>query len=281
MTRYILVLTCFIVGCNFSPNENKLPNSNKVAVQIKEEFLHEDMAYPYVNVDYIKPIDTSRYKINLSKNGNYNTIKSQVITKRNSFKETYISTQDSLERIQIIKNASDYFTNTLVNKIIPFWYGIEWDFEGHTNTPGQGYVACGYFVSTTLKHMGVNINRYRLAQQSGLSGAKTFHPKGDYKSITNYSERDIKDVITDQIDEGLYKVGLDCHVGYILYQQGELFFLHSSYLYPDCVVIEYANKSQAFLANSNYIISEVSTNEEFIKKWILNEEIIVVRDKDQ
>ncbi|WMJ72126.1 hypothetical protein RCC89_02925 [Cytophagaceae bacterium ABcell3] len=61
-----------------------------------------------------------------------------------SLKEKYDSgriSEDSVGRV---------FSDYLVNKLIPYWYGTKWDFEGHTDVPGKGEIACGYFVSTTL-----------------------------------------------------------------------------------------------------------------------------------
>ena len=55
-------------------------------------------------------------------------------------------------------SIGEYFEKQIVNGIVPYWYGTPWSFEGHTNQPHQGEIACGYFVSTTLKHMGLNIN---------------------------------------------------------------------------------------------------------------------------
>ena len=72
-----------------------------------------------------------------------------------------------------IQEVGDHFTNMMVKELFPYWYRTKWEFSGHTNTPQEGEIACGYYVSTTLKHAGVNVNRYRMAQQSALSAAKT------------------------------------------------------------------------------------------------------------
>jgi hypothetical protein len=48
-----------------------------------------------------------------------------------------------------------------------------WDYNGYTNTPKNGVIACGYFVSTTLKHFGFNLNRYDVAKKYSSSIVKT------------------------------------------------------------------------------------------------------------
>lgn len=100
-------------------------------------------------------IDTSAIEIQLTPQGNYNLIKEEI------------------QKLRQTKNSKDDFENYLLNKIIPHWYGTEWDFNGYTSIPNQGVIACGYFVSTTLEHIGIVINRYHLAQQAGLNEAKT------------------------------------------------------------------------------------------------------------
>src|SRR5690606_907796 len=85
----------------------------------------------------------------------------------------YMAITDTLEQNQFLDSVMEVFTLKLLNEIIPYWYGTEWDFEGHTAIPNEGKIACGYFVSTTLRDMGLNINRYKLAQQHGLNEART------------------------------------------------------------------------------------------------------------
>ena len=70
------------------------------------------------------------------------------------------------------ENVRTAFANHLVDKIIPHWYGTPWSFGGHTAIPNQGKIACGYFISTTLRDMGINLNRYKLAQKSPIDEAK-------------------------------------------------------------------------------------------------------------
>src|SRR6478609_2933662 len=85
--------------------------------------------------------------------------------------ERYANLQQEItrDRLKLSAQSKDsiyrYFQQTLYQKMVPYWLGTTWDFNGYTAIPGQGTVACGYFVSTTLRHMGVNVNRYKLAQQ--------------------------------------------------------------------------------------------------------------------
>ncbi len=44
------------------------------------------------------------------------------------------------------------------------WMGTPWTFSGTSQTPKQGSIACGYFVTTTLQQAGIELDRIRLAQ---------------------------------------------------------------------------------------------------------------------
>ena len=87
----------------------------------------------------------------------YSSVRSSINIKKKVLKNQVSSKEIDLDSV------CRYFDNALVNDIIPFWYGTKWSFEGHTNKPNDGEIACGYFVSTTLKDVGLNINRYHLA----------------------------------------------------------------------------------------------------------------------
>src|SRR5439155_7363595 len=54
----------------------------------------------------------------------------------------------------------------LVDDLVPAWAGTPWDYYGTSTKPRQGAIACGYFVTTVLEHLGLRLPRARLAQQA-------------------------------------------------------------------------------------------------------------------
>ena len=159
----------------------------------------------------------------------------------------------------------------MLNEIVPHWYETPWDFNGHTNTPNNGEIACGYFVSTTLKHLGFNLNRYKMAQAAGLDEAKLLQPKSQLKIYSNLGFEQLKEKVNEAYSDGIYFVGLDNHVGYVLIKDKELYFLHSSYC-DDKVVIELAETSPCFSSNL-YVFAEITTNRALVKSWIFDERL--------
>ncbi len=69
-----------------------------------------------------------------------------------------------------------YFLQQFEFSIFPHWIGTKWDYNGYTNEPGEDkLIACGYFVSTSLKHMGFNWNRFDLAKMYSKKNCRKDH----------------------------------------------------------------------------------------------------------
>jgi hypothetical protein len=203
----------------------------------------------------------------------YNMVKNNCIKVRDQLFQEYLKATNDSVRSDVLSKGSVLIENILVDQIFPFWYGTPWDFNGHSNIPGKGEIACGYFVSTTLNHIGLNVDRYKLAQQSPKNEALTLSITGDVKYFLNISPSELRNyLIRNKEPEGLYFVGLDCHVGYLLFRKNKLFFIHSNNFGGDCVMIERADKSIGF-QSSVYYITDITSNNELIKKWILGEKL--------
>lgn len=221
-----------------------------------------------VVVEKVVPLDSIKFGLNFKPKGNYNAIKNQIGLDKVYFKSLYESNPD-----KAIDSVSKYLYTKLLNDIVPHWYNTPWNFNGHTNVPNKGEIACGYFVSTTLKHLGFNLNRYRMAQQGGMNEAKTLQSKPELKIFSKVSFSKLKERLNSVYKGGVYFVGLDNHVGYVVLKDEEVYFLHSSY-YDNMVIMELAEESPCF-ASDIYVFAEITSNKGLIRKWILNEELLV------
>lgn len=177
---------------------------------------------------------------------------------------TYNAAKLKVKNGKKLASSGKDFENYLLNEIIPHWYGTEWDFNGYTSVPNQGVIACGYFVSTTLLHMGINVNRYKMAQQAGLYEAQTLAlTENNYRTIRGSDS--LKVILKRDYSDGIYFVGLDNHVGYLYIKDQVPYFIHSNYI-EDKVMIEKAFYAPAF-ESGIYVIAEISTNEELMDRW--------------
>lgn len=129
----------------------------------------------------------------------------------------------------------------IADSILPCWYGTPWDYNGTTEIPGQGKIACGYFVTTTLRDAGMKINRVKMAQC--VSQNLLYDLCTDFKKFSNkplpYFVKEI-----EKSGYGLYIVGLDNHTGYIYHDGNDIWFIHSGVLPPRCTLKEKAIHSE-------------------------------------
>jgi hypothetical protein len=168
------------------------------------------------------------------------------------------------EKISCWKND---FITLLADSIIPFWYGTTWDFNGTTETPGTGKIACGYFVTTTLRDMGYKLNRYRVAQMASTGIIQTLVQK---KYVANYSHLDFGTFIKKLTlqGRGVYVIGLDNHVGYLYNDGTVLYFIHATFVGKSCVMKEVAGESPVLAASKYRVTGKICDDERFLKKWL-------------
>ncbi len=175
---------------------------------------------------------------------------------------------------QIFEDAEHLFTNALTEHLLPKWYGTLWDFYGQSQKPHEGFIACGYLVSTNLKHVGININRYTMAQQWPISMVQSLVAEKDIRHVFSRS-RSIETL--EQLGHGFYIVGLDKHVGFIRYDETGMFFVHSNYTGNQSVVAEPIRSSLAYTQTENYYLAKLSDNRDFLTKWLKGKRFRVVK----
>ncbi|MDF1547576.1 MAG: hypothetical protein P1P88_07125 [Bacteroidales bacterium] len=283
--KYLLLIFLFpYFSCITNQHDDIVDNreENVLKDTILPENSSEDIIIPEYESDFpledeSRFINADYYSINIPSEGNYKNLKTKILEKRENYRQKYVAATNEAEKNKIIKLSGEYVTETIVNHIIPFWYGMPWSLSGYSDIPNVGEVGCSYFVSNTLKHCGFKVNRYRLAQQNTKNIAFSIQlndsiliikGNGDISSVKNYFLENKKD--------GLYYVGLDSHVGYLLFKKGELFFIQSNYAYPQVVLTEFAEKSDVFYSNF-YYIADITWNDALIKNWIMSTEIQVVK----
>ena len=179
-------------------------------------------------------------------------------------------------RDSILNEAREAFTASVVDSIVPHWMGTAWDFNGTTEKPREGMIACGYFVSTLLRDAGLKVERVKMAQQASEKIVKALATKKEIKRFRNTDFATFIDTIAAW-GAGLYVVGLDYHVGFLYHDGKGVWFIHSSFITPKCVVREVAAKS-LILASSKYrVVGKISANNALIKKWLRGESVSVRR----
>lgn len=183
--------------------------------------------------------------------------------------ETRLRLAASRTEDSTIAKAKSFLYEQLTQNIWPAWYGTDWDFNGISNTPGEGQIACGYFVSTTLKHTGFRLNRYRLAQQAATDICKAVAPDMyRFRSLEALEKH-----LQAQQGEQLYVLGLDYHVGFIQQKDSTYSFTHSSYYDPVKVTNEQFDASAALEYSSVYVLASLFEKDDLVKKWLSGKQV--------
>lgn len=202
---------------------------------------------------------------------NYRSAIDELEVTRRDIRRRYLAAmaeKNGEAQIRLISEAGASVFTTLVEEIFPAWYGTPWDFNGISQSPGEGKIACGYFVTTTLRDVGFDLPRIKLAQQPSQTIIHSFTGR---ESISISAGKPIAD-IEEHIRKsgiGLYIVGLDTHVGFVVNDGESLAFVHSTYYNPPKTVVAEATDSVNPLRDSNYRVVGKILDDTMMRKWIL------------
>ena len=203
----------------------------------------------------------------------YDQLLAKVEAERVALARRYLQATSEPERARIVAQARSALTRSIYGEIFPSWYGTSWDFNGTTEVPGEGKIACGYFVSTVLRDAGWRVQRARLAQQASENIILSLTAEPYIKRFRRVTIEDfVKSV--QEWGTGIYVVGLDIHTGFIVNDGDEVYFVHSSYVDPFTVVKEEALKSTILRSSKYRVLGKITADEGLIQKWLLKTEIV-------
>lgn len=201
----------------------------------------------------------------------YATTLASAATLRGKLRDKHQATKGK-ERSAVLQEARASLTHLLLSDILPAWHGTAWEFEGVSQVPGQGAIACGYFVTTTLRDAGLKLPRVKLAQQPSQTIIRTLCTPG---TIKVFDERPIKEVVEylEANGPGIYIVGLDCHTGFVVHDGESKAFIHSSYYKTPRAVVSEPVEGFNPLAHSKYRMMGKLFGDELVRKWMDGEAV--------
>jgi hypothetical protein len=205
----------------------------------------------------------------------YGTLKASIEEQRTAYQQRY-ELADSTQRATVISEARSYLFDRITLDLIPSWYGTPWDFNGTTRTPGQGTIACGYFVNTVLLDAGFRLPRIKWSQQA--AEPITLKLAGTVKRFRDRPVSEVEAYVLSKGD-GLYKVGLDSHVGFIVVRDGVARFVHSNYYQRDIGVMSEPLVGNNPLAHSHYRILGHLLDDALMVDWITGRDLGMPREQ--
>lgn len=239
---FIAFSFCSLLGCNACDNQHFVPKKPKDWVL--EELLP------------LRPVPKA-----------YAATRAEINVTRTALAKAYKQHEITLDSVR------QYFTAALVEGIIPYWYGTHWSFEGHTDMPLKGEIACGYFVSTTLQHVGMNLNRYKLAQQSPEDEAKMITTEVKMLHSPNPDSTAIR--LNAMLHEGLYFVGLGSgHVGYLFKKSDQLISIHANYLPPNASVQAQTFTTSVYRGFDTFYLADITWNDALLEAWLDGKKVV-------
>ncbi len=176
------------------------------------------------------------------------------------------SARSRSERARALDEARVALLGAIGNELIPAWFGTPWAFYGASETPGEGTIACGYFVSTVLRDAGFRIERVRLAQQASENIIRSLVPASDILRFRNRSAAEVVAAVREREGEGIFLIGLDYHVGFLLLDKGGARMCHAAFLDPIAVVCEPA-ETAAGMRSSYHVVGKLLTDT-MVRQWI-------------
>ena len=176
------------------------------------------------------------------------------------------------------KAAVDHDARVILELMLPemmrCWVGTPYDFNGTAEKPGHERIACGYFVSTVIRDAGFRVDRYKLAQQPSKTIRRTFLPADACTLKVGEKYPGYVDWV-ESMGPGVYIIGLDTHVGFIVVRPDGMHFFHST---SDrrIGVVEQRRDNAWSLKKSNWrMLGQLTADEGVMKTWLNGEKVNV------
>jgi hypothetical protein len=202
----------------------------------------------------------------------YGLVLQRIEDEREKLAGAYHAAQGWQAKRNIMDKAAGVLFPAIENRIIPFWYGTGYGFDGTSETPGVGTIACGYFVVTVLRDAGFRVERYGLSQQPSELIIQSLVDEAHIRRFSNLAGKEFLARLA-ACRPGLYVLGLDKHVGFLAIGSEGAFFIHSTLLHPYAVIREPAASSRAIMKSDYRVLGHLSSDERLITKWLGREKI--------
>lgn len=208
---------------------------------------------------------------------NYQTFLAELDNKRELLRAKYLQAGKATERQKILDEARELLLTALTEEIFPAWYGTEWSYNGHTEIPRKGSIACGFFVTTVLKHVGFRLERLRLGRQPSEHIIKNLTDEANIRRFSNRPVEEVKQAVIDW-GRGLYIVGLDDHVGFLVHTgEGCPQFVHCSFVHPGKALTEDIDTDNPLAWSRYRVIGKILTNQ-MLEKWLEGRKFVLLFD---
>lgn len=204
----------------------------------------------------------------------YSVLVSELARWRAELAERHRGARNEAERL-----AAEHDARVILEMALPemmrCWLGTPWDFNGTASLPGEEGIACGYYVATVLRDAGFRLDRYQLAKQPSENILRTFLDRASCVLTVGRSYDAFADEM-DAAEPGIYLVGLDTHVAFIVVGRDDGFrFIHASGSDPWSVVDEGRDEAVVLQRSRWRMLGNITAEPKVIRRWLHGERFVV------
>ncbi len=165
-----------------------------------------------------------------------------------------------------LQNAIESEIISSVEELFGYWLGTTWALGApQTKTPQSGKINCGTFVGRVLHDSGFVVKVKKLQRQPSQLIIKSFVGRGRIRKFSN-AKMDKFLASVREMGPGLFIIGLDFHVGFLLQTETDLRFIHASYE-TETVVNEDATTAMPITTSGYKVVGKILSPQN-IRSWL-------------
>lgn len=165
---------------------------------------------------------------------------------------------------------------TSIEGLTEYWLGTRWALGApQTTVPQSGKVNCGTFVGRVLRDAGFVVNVKKLNRQPSQLIIKSFVGGKRVRKFSNATMKKFMESVRE-MGPGLFIIGLDFHVGFLLQTEDDLRFIHASFE-TETVVNEPANVAMPITSSKYKVVGKILSPAN-IQSWLGGKKIKVQGD---
>ena len=214
------------------------------------------------------------------------TALSEIRSRQLEFRKKWEQAKTEEDKERIRTEAREFVVKMILKNIFPPWMGTPWHMgeDDDASMPHQEgkRISCSMFVTAVLQNAGLQLdNRKRWADSRALYIQRSLAP--EQKDVHRYFSITPQELAQrlKQLKTGLYLIGLNCHVGFVVINKKDVRFVHSNYVDPqEGVVDESLAESQAILNSQpiGYWVTPIFQDHRLIEFWLENRPVPIRRD---
>jgi len=168
----------------------------------------------------------------------YLEIKKTIREDHQRFCSRYNLSTTKTEKETVTEEAKSYLIKSMLGDIVPAWKRTDWTFNGYSDYPRRGSIACGWFIQRVLEHLDFTFDKkhtrrpyfaqnWPIEMVNGLDNRSWNFPDSTSECNT------IDDHIAT-LEEDIYIIGFarsindpGGHIGFLITSSSGPFILHS------------------------------------------------------